>query len=176
MAVALALSGELLSERLTQADERRLQDATDLAIYHGSVVRLRLRDFDCGVVFSDDSSPRGALPAEDPNFVAAAEGATRVQVLDDGPGASSIRVVQPVIAGASGRSVGVLELELPYDAIAREVAAATTRTYQRLGVGLGLLYVVLALISWSTTRRLRQEAARPSYRPAPSCIASGRCA
>jgi diguanylate cyclase (GGDEF)-like protein len=163
MAVAPALSGELLSERLTQAEERRLQDATDLAIYHGSVVRLRLRDFDGGVVFSDDSSPRGALPAEDPDFVAAAEGATRVQVLDDGPGASSIRVVQPVIAGASGRSVGVLELELPYDAIAREVAAATTRTYQRLGVGLGLLYVVLALISWSTTRRLRQEAARAAH-------------
>ena len=72
-------------------------------------------------------------------------------------------MVQPVIAGASGRAVGVLELELPYDAIAQEVAAATTRTFQRLGVGLGALYVVLALISWSTTRRLRADAAQAAH-------------
>ena len=139
-----------------------MQAATDLAIFRGSVVRLRLRAFDGAVVFSDDNSVRGALPAADPDFVAAAEGSTRVEVIDRA-GTSSIRVVQPVIAGASGRAVGVLELELPYDAIAQEVAAATTRTFQRLGVGLGALYVVLALISWSTTRRLRADAAQAAH-------------
>ncbi len=163
MAIAPALSGELLDgEGLSTAEERRMQAATDLAIFRGSVVRLRLRAFDGAVVFSDDNSVRGALPAADPDFVAATEGSTRVEVIDRA-GTSSIRVVQPVIAGASGRAVGVLELELPYDAIAQEVAAATTRTFQRLGVGLGALYVVLALISWSTTRRLRADAAQAAH-------------
>ena len=79
MAIAPALSGELLdADGLSSAEERRMQDATDLAIFRGSVVRLRLRAFDGAVVFSDDNSVRGALPAADPDFVAATEGSTRL--------------------------------------------------------------------------------------------------
>ncbi len=163
MAIAPALSGDDLREGLTSSEERQLQEATDLAIFHGSVVRLRLRAFDGAVVFSDDGGVRGTLPSDDPDFRAAAAGGTRLDVLDEGTGPSSIRVLQPVIAGAVGRSVGVLELELPYDAIAAEVEAASTRTFQRLGAGLGSLYLVLALISLSTTRRLRRNAARSAH-------------
>ena len=44
-----------------------------------------------------------------------------------------IRVLQPVVAGANGQSMGVLEVYLPYDAIAAKVQADTRRTIRRLG-------------------------------------------
>ena len=40
-----------------------LRAATDLAIYRGSVVRMLLRTFDGRVVFSDNGSQAGAVPA-----------------------------------------------------------------------------------------------------------------
>jgi diguanylate cyclase (GGDEF)-like protein len=52
---------------------------------------------------------------------------------------------------------------LPYAAIAAEVEEATTRTNWRLGAGLVALYLVLAAISWSSTRRLRRQAAESAH-------------
>ncbi|HEX2174284.1 MAG TPA: bifunctional diguanylate cyclase/phosphodiesterase [Nocardioidaceae bacterium] len=172
MAIAPALEGNDLGRGLSRQESRRLREATDLAIYRGSVVRLLLRSFDGQVVFSDDGSVDDAVPASDPSFAAAARGSTDVRVTrmphaqtggQEGGGASMIRVLQPVIANASGRAVGVLELHLPFDEVAADVHAATERTYWRLGGGLAILYVVLALISWSTSRRLRAHAARSEY-------------
>ena len=162
-AIAPALSGDDLSEGLSVAEQHRLQSATDLAIFRGSVVRLALRSFDGAVVFSDDGSVYSSLPPTDPAFVAAAAGGTSVAILDEDVPGRAIRVLQPVIANASGRSVGVLEIHLPYDSIAADVHDATVRTYWRLGAGLGLLYLVLAAISWSTTRRLRRHAAQREH-------------
>ena len=162
-AIAPALSGDDLSAGLSGGEQQRLQSATDLAIFRGSVVRLRLRSFDGVVVFSDDGAVDGGLPPSDPAFVTASAGGTDVAILDDDVPGRAIRVLQPVVANASGRSVGVLEIYLPYDAVAAEVRAATVRTYWRLGAGLGLLYVVLGAISWSTTRRLRRHAAHREH-------------
>ncbi|GAB4071362.1 hypothetical protein GCM10028777_39280 [Angustibacter speluncae] len=162
MAIAPALSGDDLRDGLSGVEEQRLQDATDLAIFRGSVLRLRLRDFDGAVVFSDDGRVSGALPATHPDFQAAALGDARAAV-DVGADPATIRVLRPLIASSSGRAVGVLELTLPYDAIQAEVDAASTRTFQRLGMGLGALYVVLGLISWSTTRRLSRDADRAAH-------------
>jgi diguanylate cyclase (GGDEF)-like protein len=174
MAIAPALHGEDLALGLTAQERARLQTATDLAIFRGSIERLRLRDFGGAVVFSDDGSlspgrsgagdgSEGAIvPADDPAFRAAALGDTDVAIL----GTSSkrtIRVLQPIVGDSSGRSVGVLEIFVPYDAVAAEVEAATVRNYWRLGWGLGLLYLVLAGISWSTTRRLRRQAAQAAH-------------
>src|SRR5680860_1865920 len=75
-AIAPALSGDDLSEGLSSAEKQRLQSATDLAIFRGSVVRLALRSFAGVVVFSDDGSVDGALPPTDPAFVTAAAGGT----------------------------------------------------------------------------------------------------
>jgi diguanylate cyclase len=171
MAVSPALRGVDLGRGLTLAEARRLREATDLAIYRGSVVRLLLRSFSGRVVFSDDGSVDGAVPVSDPAFRAAAAGATdvrltRIRTVGNGlaeDGVKVLRVLQPLIANASGRSVGVLELHLPFDEVAAHVEEATRRTYWRLGGGLGVLYVALALISWSTTRRLRRHAARSAY-------------
>ena len=174
MAIAPALHGDDLALGLTDGERRRLQMATDLAIFRGSIERLRLRDFAGAVVFSDDGSLTGGpasaavggeapVSAAHPAFQAAAAGHTDVTILDDGSSGRTVRVVQPVVADSSGRSVGVLEILLPYEAVAVEVEAATARNYWRLGAGLGLLYVVLAGVSWSTTRRLRRQAAQAEH-------------
>jgi diguanylate cyclase (GGDEF)-like protein len=165
MAIAPALTGADLDHRLTAAERRRLQDATDLAIFHGSVIRLRLRGFSGVVVFSDNGSSEGALPTSHQAFRAALAGRTDVAVVQDPDAASGrvIRVLQPVIAKATGQSTGVLELYLPYGAIAEHVQAQMRRTYWLLAAGLTALYAVLAFIAWSTTRRLRRHATQHEH-------------
>ena len=175
MVIAPALSGGDLAGGLSPADLERLQGATDLAIFRGSVERLRLRDFDGNVLFADDgrlvtgrtaagNDPGDAavpVPPASAPFRAAIRGGTDVVILGDDD--RVVRVVQPVIVNASGRSAGVLEVVFPYAAIAGEVEAAARDTYVRLTAGLGVLYVVLAAISWSSSRRLRREAAQSAH-------------
>ena len=64
MAIAPALRGQDLAMGLTEAERERLEMATDLAVFRGSILRLRLRDFSGDVVFADDgaSGPAEALP------------------------------------------------------------------------------------------------------------------
>ena len=160
MAIAPALSGADLSEGLTRAERRRLASATDLAIFNGSVTRLRLLSFNGAVSFSDDGSVLGAVPVTDPAFQTAADGRVDARIVAAGPqSAAAIRVLQPVVAASSGQATGVLEVYLPYDAIAAKVRAETRDTITRLALGLAGLYFVLALISWWTTRALRRHAA-----------------
>jgi diguanylate cyclase len=165
MAIAPALTGTDLDQQLTAEERQRLQGATDLAIFHGSVIRLRLRGFRGRVVFSDNGSTAGALPTSHPAFGAAAVGRTDVAIVQDPDGAHGqvIRVLQPVVAKATGQSTGVLELYLPYSTIAKHVQAQMRRTYWRLAAGLTALYAVLAFIAWSTTRRLRRHATRHQH-------------
>ncbi|SDC37166.1 diguanylate cyclase (GGDEF) domain-containing protein [Geodermatophilus telluris] len=177
MAIGPALRGQDLGTGLTEAERERLSAATDLAVFRGSILRLRLRDFSGAVLFADDGAvgpvealpdyPAGedVVPSTGPGFALAAGGGTDVALLDrDGLAVGRvIRVLQPIVADTSGRSIGVLELLLPYDTVAAEVEAATTRTYWRLGAGLGVLYLVIGAISWSTTRRLRRQAAQAEH-------------
>ncbi|BFU44696.1 putative bifunctional diguanylate cyclase/phosphodiesterase [Krasilnikovia sp. MM14-A1004] len=165
MSVAPALDGADLNIGLSATQRDRLQAATDLAIFHGSVIRLRLRSFSGKVVFSDDGSTVGGVPASHRAFRGAAIGHADVEVVPDAERSIGqvIRVLQPVIAGASGQAIGVLELYLPYESIAVHLQAQMRRAYLRLGAGLLGLYVVLALISWSTTRSLRRHAARREH-------------
>jgi diguanylate cyclase (GGDEF)-like protein len=165
MAIAPALTGVDLDHQLTAAERQRLQDATDLAIFNGSVIRLRLRGFSGRVVFSDNGSTAGALPTSHHAFRAAAVGRTDVAIVQDPDGALGkvIRVLQPVVAKATGQATGVLELYLPYSSIAKHVQAQMRRTYWRLAAGLTALYAVLAFIAWSTTRRLRRHATQHQY-------------
>ncbi|HEV8166566.1 MAG TPA: GGDEF domain-containing protein, partial [Actinomycetota bacterium] len=129
------------------------------------MVRLRLRSFTGRVVFSDNGSTARALPTSHPTFRAAAFGRTHVAIVQDPDGGPNqvIRVLQPVVAKATGQSTGVLELYLPYGAIAQHAQAQLRRTYWRLAGGLTALYAVLALIAWSTTRRLRRHATQHEY-------------
>jgi diguanylate cyclase (GGDEF)-like protein len=160
MAIAPALSGADLSAGVTSAQRDRLQAATDLAIFSGSVSRLHLLSLEGIVVFSDDGSVLGAVPANDPAFRSAAAGRTDVRIVENGPQSSvAIRVLEPVIPTSIGQVAGVLEVYLPYAAIAAKVQAETDLAIIRLALGLIGLYAVLALISWGTTRTLRRYAA-----------------
>ncbi len=160
MAIAPALSGADLREGLSVAEREMLQDATDLAVFRGSLVRLRLRDFDGSVVYSDDGTTVDGAAVGGPAFRAAVGGGLDVSISPDpvdGVG-KVIRSLQPVVATASGRAVGVLELYLPYDEIEAQSARQLHDTYVRLAWGLGLLWLVLAIISWSSSRSLRRQA------------------
>jgi diguanylate cyclase (GGDEF)-like protein len=160
MAIAPALSGADLREGLSTSEREMLQDATDLAVFRGSLVRLRLRDFDGSVVYSDDGTTVDGAAVDSRAFRAAALGRLDVSIQPDpvdGTG-KVIRSLQPVVATASGRAVGVLELYLPYDEIEAQSERQLHDTYVRLAWGLGLLWLVLAVISWSSSRSLRRQA------------------
>ncbi|MEV6299065.1 bifunctional diguanylate cyclase/phosphodiesterase [Actinoplanes sp. NPDC051861] len=167
MAIAPALNtGETLpsdglNDGLTTAQLDGMRAATEQAVFRGSVLRLRLRSFTGRVVFSDDGSTSGGVLTSDPDFQAAAAGESRAAVMAEQ--IQVIRVVQPQVASASGQSVGVLEVYLPYDAIADQIHAQMERTWWRLGGALVALYLVLALLAWSTTRSLSRYAARQEY-------------
>ena len=164
MAIAPALSGGDLSLGLTTAERRRLQSATELAIFNGTVSHLRLRSFTGAVEYSDNGATTGSVPVSDPSFRAAAAGGTDVRVIPGGahsPGV--VRVLQPVVAAANGQSTGVLEVYLPYDAIATKVAGQTHTEIIRLALSLLGLFALLAFISWWTTRALRHNAATHEY-------------
>lgn len=158
MVIAPAVRGADLSLGLSGAEHARLQAATDLAIFEGSVSHLRLRSFSGAVKFSDDGSVSSPVSLSDPAFRLAAAGGTDVRVLENSS-PSQIRILEPVIAGANGRAIGVLEVYLPYAAIAAKSEAGTRVAITRLAVSLVGLFAVLALISWWTTRALRQSAA-----------------
>jgi diguanylate cyclase (GGDEF)-like protein len=164
MAIAPALGGGDLSLGLSKAERGRVQSAIDLAIFNGTVSHLRLRSFTGAVEFSDNGSTTSSVPASDPSFRAAAAGGTDVRVMSSSqhsPGV--VRVLQPVIAAANGQATGVLEVYLPYDAIATKVAGETHTEIIRLALSLLGLFALLALISWWTTRALRHNAATHEY-------------
>ena len=69
MAITPALRGADLSQGLNKAERGRLQSATDLAIFNGTVSHLRLRSFTGAVEFSDDGAAAGSVPASDPSAV-----------------------------------------------------------------------------------------------------------
>ncbi|HSF26709.1 MAG TPA: EAL domain-containing protein [Actinomycetes bacterium] len=163
MAIAPALSGHEPGAGLSAYELARLRSATDLAIFNGSVARLRVRSFTGQVVFSDDGTTVGAVPSSDPAFREAAVGGTSVEIVPDSRSGQVIRVLQPIVASTNGRASGVLEVYLPYDTIAASVHEQMVAMSRRLAGGLGLLYGVLALISWYTTRRLRRVAAQREH-------------
>jgi diguanylate cyclase (GGDEF)-like protein len=161
-AIAPAVGAGDLAAGLSQAALVKVRQATDLAIFSGSVTRLRLRSFSGSVVFSDDGSGgMDALPSSDPAFRTAAAGNTSAAVVTSHADSSTrvIRILEPIVPNSSGRATGILEIYLPYAAIAHKIQAELNSTYVRLAVGLGAMYMILALIAWSTTRRLRRHAA-----------------
>jgi diguanylate cyclase len=164
MAIAPALRGADLSLGLNTDERGRLQSATDLAIFNGTVSHLRLRSFKGTVEFSDNGGAAGSVPVTDPAFQAAAAGRTDVRIIassSHSPGV--VRVLQPVVAAANGMATGVLEVYLPYDATATKVQGETRTEIIRLALSLAGLFALLALISWWTARALRQSAATHEY-------------
>ena len=171
VAVEPLLAGADLSQPLTAQEVAGLDRMSSSAVAGGEVVRLRLRDLDGRIVYSSDGS--GAVDEVDDHALEAAQGEIIAEVthLDaddngDGTGLVGIRaaeVYRPLTNGTSTTPIGVLELYLPYDPIAQDVEAGLDSLYRDLAVGLTLLYLVLAGVSWSVTRRLRAQVVQNAF-------------
>lgn len=159
--IAPLLEGNDLRAGLSSAEQSKLRHNVGLAVSHEQVLRLRLRDLDGNVVFSDDSS-KGA-PHEE--ALEAAEGhvvseLTRLNV-DPGDqglgGPQVVEIYEPLNAAQSGVRIGVLELYLPYAPIAADIARGQRTVIMTLGAGLLTLWLVLMGVSASVTGRLRRQ-------------------
>ncbi len=162
--VAPVVSGVDLRHGLTSAQSQRIRSGAGGALADGSLVHLRLRSVEGELRFSDHGPGSSSLRPHDPAFRNALAGGKSIALVASptDPGRQVIRVVQPVL-GDSGRIVGVLEVYLPYEDIAVAVQKEFWRTAFVLAVGLGALYVVLAVLSWFTTLRLRRNAVAHEY-------------
>ena len=171
IAVEPLLAGADLSRPLTAEEVAGLDQMSRSAVAGGEIVRLRLRDLDGRIVYSSDGS--GDVDEVDDEALEAADGeiiaeVTHLDADDNGGGTGDVgiraaEVYRPLTDGTSTATVGVLELYLPYEPIAQDVEAGLDSLYRNLAIGLTLLYVLLAGISWSATRRLRAQAAENAF-------------
>jgi diguanylate cyclase (GGDEF)-like protein len=164
-AVEPALGSHPLSQGLTDNEQVAMHLLSASAIANHNVLRLRLRDLDGKMVFSDDGSGFNQAPEDE--ALDAAHGQTvslitqvNADANDSGPaGDSSVEVYLPLHSAATGEVTGVLELYLPYAPIRSDIAAGLFTLYRDLALGLLVLYLALFVISASVTRRLRQQVA-----------------
>jgi diguanylate cyclase len=162
-AVEPLLSGQPLAQGLTPAEKAGLMRLVQRAVRSKDVLRLRLRDLAGNVVFSDDGSGFNERPEGE--AIDAAHGTTVARLThlngdpdDTGPiGPLAVEVYQPLYAGPSQKRVGVLELYLPYAPIAADVNAELGTLYRDLALGLGGLYLLVCIIWFSMSRRLRSQ-------------------
>jgi diguanylate cyclase (GGDEF)-like protein len=163
--IAPLLSGSDLRHGLDADEQVSLQRSVNLAVQDHQVLRLRLRDLDGQVVFSDDGSGRGADDDADDEALEAAHGEIVAHLTwlndddgDEGPrGPRVVEVYQPLMAAQSGERIGVLELYLPYAPIAADISRGQRMVTGTLTGGLLLLWLCLLAVSTSMTRRLRRQ-------------------
>ena len=166
LGISPALTGADLDD-LRTADFTHVIQVTQLAVFEGAVRYVEIHDAAGMVLLSRGSStPDHTSRADSAAFSTAMRGGTVVRLVDDrtAPSGSQIRVVQPLERDNSGRIPGVLELGLPYEDIENSVHAELERAYRSLAVGLFLLYLTQAALSWWTTRRIRRSAAENEHR------------
>ena len=164
-AVQPLLDPRPITPHLGATERVGLQRLVAAAVHNGKILRLRVRDLAGQVVYSDDGSGLGGRPEDE--ALSAARGAvvvrlTRLNTDANDTGATGVRAVevyQPLHAAGSGRPVGVLEMYLPYDPIAADVAVGLNHLYASLAVGLTLLWLALFAITASVSRGLRRQLA-----------------
>lgn len=163
-AIQPLLNGAPLSGGLTSSEAAAMHRLVTASIGARDVLRLRLRDLEGRVVFSDDNSGMHQRPEGE--AMEAARGAdiariTRLNAdaVDSGRvGPVSVEVYLPLQAGTPPHRVGVLEVYLPYAPISADVRAGLTILYRNLAIGLASLYLVLFGIAVVVGRRLRRHA------------------
>ena len=170
-AIEPLLDGRPIEGRgLSVREIRDLRRVAATVIRRGDVLRLRVRNLSGVVVFSPDGSGLGDNDDDD-DALEAAHGevvASLTHLNSDSndigqAGASSVELYLPLRAGDPQRTVGVLELYLPYAPISRDISSGLHEMYVDLGVGLAVLYLVLFAITASVSRGLRREAALNAY-------------
>jgi diguanylate cyclase (GGDEF)-like protein len=168
-AIEPLLNGQPLSSGLTSTETARLRTLATDVVRSGSVQRLRLRDIQGNVVFSDDGS--GFHAAIENEALTAAHGHMVIRLthlnadsVDRGKVKGlSVEVYMPLYVGNATNRVGVLEMYLPYTPISVDVNAGIHMLYRNLAVGLALLYLILLSVSHWVTRRLRRQVKVNAY-------------
>jgi diguanylate cyclase (GGDEF)-like protein len=168
-AVSPLLNGRDLRGGLTPSEVASIRRMSRVAINAGQIVRLRIRDLAGTVVFATDNA--GLNDPADDEALDAAHGEVVAEIThlnaDNNPnGPQGVRVAEvyrPLTAGTPARRVGVLEVYLPYAPIAADVNAGLHSLYRDLGFGLAALYLLLASLCFTVTRRLRAQVARNAF-------------
>ena len=168
-----ALDGHNLRDPLTTGERSRLERRTAPLLANGSVLRLRLRD-ETGVVVFDAAHPNDRPRGDTDDEVARAAAGQIVRKLTHlnadavdgahrGPAAVEAYVPLHAVMSPNRDVIGVLEIYLPFAPVERSLAASSRAMLQLLVLGLVGLWLALALISWSVTRRLRRSAELNEY-------------
>jgi diguanylate cyclase (GGDEF)-like protein len=162
-AVEPLLSGRPLSAGLRATESASMQALVRRAVRGHDILRFRLHDLAGDVVFSSDRDGFTQRPEDEVSEAAHGDIEADVSRLNSDPGdigkigPESVEVYLPLTAGPHGRRVGVLEIYLPYAPISADVTAGLHGLYRDLVVGLAGLYLAIAGISVSVSRRLRQQ-------------------
>jgi diguanylate cyclase (GGDEF)-like protein len=162
-AVEPQLTGRPLSQGLTSSEHASMQALVDQAVHEHDILRLRLHSLSGQVVYSDDGSGFSQRPEDEVTDAADGEIVAKVSRLNSDPGDTgkvgpeSVEVYLPLTAGPRKTRVGVLEIYLPYAPISADVTAGLHVLYRDLILGLAGLYLAIAAISFSVSRRLREQ-------------------
>jgi diguanylate cyclase (GGDEF)-like protein len=165
-AVGPVLTGDSLANGVTTGERVALIRISDPLLRSGDVLRIRLRDRLGHVVFDPLHPEQGVVGTTDDEVVDAIAGRriallTRLNAdeVDRGSivGARAIEVYTPVDAGNRGAAVGAVELYVPYAPIATSIERSYTQIRWIVVLGLLGVWLVLGVITWSVTRRLRRS-------------------
>ncbi len=168
------LRGQPLSVGLTGDERDIIRLATENLLRQGRVRALRVHDLDGRVMFdaaAPDAPP--SLPARaDVVREAASVGfvANRIstsQETVEGSDAGALSTIETFIAvhavSAPDQVVGVVEIHVPYEAIASARTLSLERLRVVIVVGLAALWFVLAAVVVSVTRRIRRQSKRTEF-------------
>jgi diguanylate cyclase len=163
-AVEPLLGNRPLRLGMAPAERAAFQRLAAHAVGDGNLLRFRLRDLKGRVVFSDDGSGFVGVPDDEALDAAHGEAVAHLTQLNADSndvgrrGVESVEVYLPLRVGSPTRTVGVLEIYLPYSPIARDVSTGEHQMYLDLALGLALVYLALFAITASVTRGLRRGA------------------
>ncbi len=162
------LSGDTLANGMTSAERSKLLRVATTLVGSGDALQVRIRDRVGHVVFDPRTPNAGPTGAPDHEVIEAIHDApvrllTRLNAdevdASRGLGAQAIEVYTPIRSSPSGPALGALEIYVPYAPIAAAIDQNAHHLTTLLVIGLSALWVLLAIITWSVTRRLRRAAA-----------------
>jgi Diguanylate cyclase, GGDEF domain len=126
------------------------------------ILRVKLFNRDLQLVYSDDRTVIGKYAISTGTVRAALDGAVvskqATGTNHDGSGERTLEVFVPVRLVQGGEPVGVLEVYMSYEPVAREIREDVLLLALLLGGGLALLFGTLFRIVAGASRRLRAQA------------------
>jgi diguanylate cyclase len=175
------LEGHPLSEGLNARERYSLMMSTGNLLSEGTVLSLRVRDGYGRVMFDAENptAPPGDPVVDDEVLEVIAGGSVvgRATVGNDSADAADgdgepgdndgVAAIESYVAlyseASPDRPVGALEVYLPYAPIELVRADSLRRVQLMLVAGLAVLWIALALVVWSVTRRIHRQSERHEH-------------